>query len=157
MRHVLLSLSLALWTVGSASAAERDPIFDGVWEGTLEVVGTHGSGQLVEWLAEEADKTEARLQLRGESVRVSLGGMRLAPSMGFRIAKHDAAALVYSAAVEKGYVGSWQLSLTKVDVDTLLVFAWRVRSSAEGEAVARSIAHALSGQLKRAPSRRKRG
>jgi hypothetical protein len=63
---------------------------------------------------------------------------------------------VYSATVEKGYVGSWQLSLTKVDADTLLVFAWRVRSSAEGEAVARSIAHALSGQLKRAPSRRKR-
>jgi hypothetical protein len=72
------------------------------------------------------------------------------------MAKHDAAALVYSATVEKGYVGSWQFSLTKIDADTLLVFAWRVRSSAEGEAVARSIAHALSGQLKRVPSRRGR-
>ncbi|HEY3517628.1 MAG TPA: hypothetical protein VGL98_11325 [Gammaproteobacteria bacterium] len=154
MRRVLLSLSLALSTVGSASAAERDPVFDGVWEGTLEVVGTDGSGQVVEWLADEADKAEARLQLRGESVRVSLDGRRLTPAMGFRIAKHDAAALVYSATVEKGYVGTWQLSLTKVDADTLLVFAWRVRSSAEGEAVAHSIAHALSGQLKRAPSRR---
>jgi len=156
MRHVVLSLSLALSTVGSACGAERDPVFDGVWEGTLEIVGTHGSGQLVDWLAEEADETEARLQLRGESVQVSLGGRRLGPAIGFRIAKYDAAALVYSASVEKGYVGSWQLSLTKVDADTLLVFAWRVRSSAEGEAVAHSTAHALSGQLKRAPSRRGR-
>jgi hypothetical protein len=156
MRHVLLSLSLVLSTVGSASAAERDPVFDGVWEGILEVVGTHGSGQLVDWLAEEADEAETRLQLRGEIVRLSLGGRRVTPPIGFRIAKHDAAALVYSATVDKGYVGSWQLSLTKVDADTLLVFAWRVRSSAEGEAVAHSIAHALSGQLKRAPSRRAR-
>ena len=156
MRHVLLSLSLTLCTVGSASAAERDPVFDGVWEGTLEIVSTHGPGPLVDWLAEEADETEARLQLRGEIVRVSLGGRQITPAIGFRIAKHDAGALVYSATVEKGYVGSWQFSLTKVDADTLLVFAWRVRSSAEGEAVARSIAHALSGQLKRVPSRRGR-
>ena len=156
MRHVLLSLSLALFTVGTVSAAERDPVFDGVWEGTLEVVGTHGSGQLVDWLAEEVDEAEARLQLRGDTVQVSLGGRRVTPAIGFRIAKHDAAALVYSASVEKGYVGTWQLSLTKVDADPLLVFAWRVRSSAEDEAVAHSIAHALSGQLKRAPSRRGR-
>ena len=155
MRHVLLSLSLTLSTAVSASAAERDPVFDGVWEGTLEVVGTYGSGQLVEWLAEESDEAEARLQVRGESVRVSLGGRWLTPTMGFRIAKHDAASLVYSATVDKGYVGSWQLSLTKIDADTLLVFVWRVRSSAEGEAVAHSIAHALSGQLKRAPSKRR--
>jgi hypothetical protein len=149
MRHLLLLLSLTLSTDGSASAAERDPVFDGVWEGTLEVVGTHGSGQLVDWLAEEAAEAEARLQLRGDIVRVSLGGRRITPAIGFRIAKHDAAALVYSASVEKGYVGTWQLSLTKVDADTLLVFAWRVRSSAEGEAVAHSIAHALSGEVKR--------
>ena len=156
MRHLLLSLSLALSTTASLSAAERDPVFDGVWEGTLEVVGTHGSGQLVEWLADDADVADASLRLRGDSVRLSLGGMRLAPTMGFRIAKHDAGALVYSATVEKGYVGSWQLSLTKLDADTLLVFAWRVRSSAHGEAVARSIAHALSGELKRVPNRRSR-
>ena len=156
MRHVLLSLSLTLSAVGWASAAEPDPVFDGVWEGTLEVVGTHGSGPVVDWLAEEADEAEARLQFRGESVRLSLGGRQVTPETGFRIARHDAAALVYAASVEKGYVGSWQLSLTKVDADTLLVFAWRVRSSAEGEGVAHSVAHALSGQLKRAPSRRGR-
>ena len=154
MRHVSLSLWLALSTVGSASAAERDPVFDGVWEGTLEVVGTHGSGQLVDWLPEAVDKVETRLRLRGESVRVSLGDWRVTPEIGFRIAKHDAAALVYAATAEKGYLGSWQMSLTKIDADTLLVFAWRVQSTAEDESVAHTIAHALSGRLERAPSRR---
>jgi hypothetical protein len=151
-----LSLLLELSAFWPASAAERDPVFDGVWEGTLDVVGAHGSEEPVGWLPGGADKTEARLQLRGESVRFSLGGLQLARPGQFQIAKHDAAALVYSASVDKGYVGTWQLSLTKVDADTVLVFAWRVRSYAEDEAVAHSIAHALTGKLVRAPGRRRR-
>jgi hypothetical protein len=110
----------------------------------------------VGWLAEGADRTEARLQLRGEGVRLTLGGQRLAPPLTFRIAKQDTAALVYSTIVDRGYVGSWQLSLTKVDADTVLVFAWRVRNFAEAPAVANPIAHALLGELKRAPSNARR-
>jgi hypothetical protein len=152
MRCALLLLSSTLWVVGAARA---DTVFDGVWEGTLAVVGTHGSGQQ-QWLPEGADSTEVRLDLRDDRARVSLGGRRITLPQDFQVGVHDAAALVYNADVYNGYVGTWQFSLTKLDPDTVLVFAWRVRNFAEPDAASRTIAHALRGELKREPSRRRR-
>jgi hypothetical protein len=154
MRHVLL-LSLALCILGSVSAAERDPVFDGVWKGTFEVVGAYGPEDQVGRIVEGTDSTEVRLRLRGETAQLTLGGVRITPQTAFRIAKHDAAELVYAATAEKGYVGTWQLSLTKVDADTVLVLAWRVQNFADGKAVAHAVAHALRGELKRSPSKRR--
>lgn len=151
MRRLLLLLSSALW---AASAAGADTAFDGAWEGTLAVVGTHGSGQQ-QWLPEGADSTEVRLELRDDRARLSLGGRRITLPQDFRVGIHDAAALVYNADVYNGYVGTWQLSLTKLDPDTALVFAWRVRNFAEPDAPSRTVAHALRGELKREPSRRR--
>ena len=152
MRGVLFVLSSALCT---ASAARADTVFDGVWEGTLAVVGTHGSGQQ-QWLPEGADSAEMRLELRDDRARLSLGGRRITLPKDFKLGVHDAAALVYNADVYNGYVGTWQFSLTKLDADTVLVFGWRVRSFAEPDAASRTVAHALRGELKREPSRRRR-
>jgi hypothetical protein len=150
MRHGLLSLSLALCTAAAAIAARGDPAFDGVWQGTLEVVSTHGSRQ--DWPLGDDASTIVRLELRGESAQLEFANRPIVPPAEWRVATHDAAALVYRTNVLNGYVGTWQLSLTKTNADTVLVFGWRVSTTAESAAVAQSDAQALRGELKRVPA-----
>jgi hypothetical protein len=151
MHTGLLSLLFALCSVGSAFAAAGDEVFDGVWEGTLKLVGEYGADK-VRGLPQGADRAAARLQLRGDEVRFELGGRRITPDGGFRIAKHDAAALVYAMQRQRFAVETWQLSLTKVDADTALVFAWQVGTTKDRDANA----HGLLGELRRVASRERR-
>ena len=153
MRAGLLPLLFALCSVGSTFAAAADEVFDGVWEGTLELVGEYGADK-VRGLPEGADRTAAQLQLRDDEVRFELGGRRITPDGGFRIAKHDAAALVYATQRQRFAVETWQLSLTKLDADTALVFVWQVGTTKDSDPNAHgfSASSGVSRSVRRARS-----
>jgi len=102
-------------------AAERDP-FDGTWEGTLKLAAQHGALEPA-----PSDALPLSVRLRGRNARVEFGGSEVIgvgaeafpwfldglpqyQRTGARIEKHDAAALIYSAATTGDWITTWQMS-----------------------------------------------
>ena len=136
-------------------AAQSDPVFDGVWEGSVDVVATYGMKKRPDWLSR--DQYPLRIQVRGNTVSVRHDKRQLRPEGGFRIERHGAAALVYSDVASDWWIETWQISLTKTDANTVLVFLWRVvnnkfRRLDEDRS---KFAWAGVGELKRVPSTRR--
>src|SRR5262245_60938086 len=119
MRARLLALLLAAALPAAAKDAP-DPIFDGVWEGTLDVVDRYDASDGRQY---DGDPTLAvRIEIRGKRVTVKVGdrmqGSRI--DGGYRIDRYDAAALVYAKEVSWGYISTAQYSLTKTQADEML-------------------------------------
>lgn len=145
----LLAPSAELGPVLSAGPAiTNDAAFDGAWEGRLDVVHRHGADELFR-LPETATNTVARLTVRGTEADVFLDGMQVNPGSGLRVARHDSALLVYATFP----LGTWQWSLTKLDADTALAFAWRVGDSST---LSDALALGFLGELKRVSGRGRR-
>ena len=129
-------------------AITNDTAFDGAWEGRLDVVHRYGADELFR-LPETATNTMARLTVRGEEADVFLDGLQVNPGSGLRVARYDSAVLVYATFP----LGTWQWSLTKLDADTALAFAWRVGDSST---LSDALALGFLGELKRVSGRGRR-
>ncbi len=161
LRRSFSLASLAVLALAQPVAAQRgDPNFDGTWRGTLTVAAIHGAAA-----RPAADEVSLTIDLRGRKARVEFGDDAVNPGRGLfawpfselpthrttgvRIEKHDAAALIYSAGVTGDWILTWQLSLTKTEPDTILVFFWQVLNFKMDASADSKAAFALVGELTR--------
>jgi hypothetical protein len=149
-----------------AFAANRDPVFDGTWTGTLRVAARYDS-----LARENSARTEfpVVVNLRGDRAQVEIGeagriGTRLDDGFGrivglpngrhsgTQVEKHDAAAVIYAADTSGPLIQTWQMSLTKTEADKVLVFYWLVQNLTQSgtEHGDGKIALGLVGELTRA-------
>lgn len=118
-------LALAVLAAGPADA-QSDAIFDGVWEGTVEVVAVQGVKRPSGVLPSKESPMPFRLEIRGKVATIRSGKRVLRPQGGFAVERFGAAALIYANAASDSWIETWQLSLSKKDADTVLVYVWRV-------------------------------
>jgi hypothetical protein len=108
------------------AAAQGDPAFDGVWEGQIEVVTTHGVKVPSRILPRAESPMPLTLEIRGRGGTVRFGRETILSAGSFYVERFDAAAHVIAQIATPLWVETWQLSLTKKDADTVLVYLWRV-------------------------------
>jgi hypothetical protein len=150
---LLLGLSIV---ISSSAAGQTDAVFDGVWEGTIEVVDSYGVVNPTLVLPEgDPSAISLRLEVHGSAVTITLGNDPRQPIGGYHIQKYDAAALVYSNVAADNWIETYQYSLTKTKADTVLVFVWRVVNNTllRPERDRSKFAWGAVGQLQRTPSR----
>jgi hypothetical protein len=129
---------------------------DGTWHGMLDVVAATDKTPTRFWRA--GDRRELRLSIDGETavVEVKTGDdwQELRVSDGFRATQVEASAFVYAVQTANGWVEHWNLSVTKQDPDTLLVFLSFVAGGAleRIESFDSEFAVGAMGELKRAPA-----
>ena len=147
----VLAVVVAAVTHGPA-AAQSNPNFEGTWEGTIDLVAMEGVPAVADFSPEE--QNAVRIQVRGPTANVTLGRAPIRPAGGFRIDTHDAAALIYANAASDTWIETWQISATKTDANTLLVFLWRVVNNKyeHPDWDTRKFVWGGVGQLKRAQS-----
>lgn len=150
MRWLTCVMWLLLGTVSSGRAsAQLDPVFDGVWEGTINVVTSYGIRQIPKWLEPEAPR-RLRIFLDGDVVYVSIGN-RLASRERLIVDKLDAAAVIHKQVLNGNVIEIWQISLTKTEEDVVLAYLWKVVNSTDGLAdwEGARFAWAAVGELRR--------
>jgi hypothetical protein len=114
---------LVVETTRPANWQKQLGVLDGSWQGTLEVIAATPATPAGFWRV--GDKPELKLVIDGESAVVAFkaGGWReLRVGDGFRTLKIEASGFVYAVQTANGWVENWNLSATKKDPDTLLVF-----------------------------------
>lgn len=136
------------------AAAQVEPVFDGIWEGQIELVTTHGIKVPSRILPQAESPMPLTLEIRGRTGTVRFGREYILPAGGFNVERFDAAAHVIGQTVTTLWVETWQLSLTKKDADTVLVYLWRVVNDMRRrpEQDYSKFAWAGVGELARAPS-----
>ena len=124
-RAPILSFVLAI-AAPFGAAAQIDPVFDGVWEGTIEVAAVEGVRVPSRILPTDESPMPLQLEVRGRTATVKFDREFMLPEGGFQVEKFDAAALILAHAATVSWIETWQLSLTKTDADTVLIYVWRV-------------------------------
>jgi hypothetical protein len=144
-------------TIPGVVLGQPDPVFDGTWEGTIEVVDVHGTTHPGRVLPRgNPSSLPLRIEIRGSAVKVALGINTGPPVAGaYHIERHDAAAIVYGYTVSDSFSQTVQYSLTKTNGDELLVFVWRVSNDTDlrPDRDQSKWAYGGIGRLMRAPSR----
>jgi len=125
IRALVVALLLMLAAADQARG-QLDPEFDGVWDGAIDVVAVYGLRRPSAVLPGHESPVPLQIRVRGQAVTVWSGNQRLRPVSGFRIEKHDAAAVIVAAAETTTWIETWQISVTKTETDKLLVYLWRV-------------------------------
>jgi len=127
-------------------------LLDGAYSGALEVVAATDKTPARFW--QVGQKPELRIVIDGESARVDVeaGEWReLRVGNGFSTLKVDGSAFVYAVQSAGGWVENWNLSVTKKDPDTLLVFLSFVAGGSleRVDTVTTEFAVGAMGELKR--------
>jgi hypothetical protein len=134
--------------------AQRDPIFDGVWEGTIKVVASYGDRHAPEWLQYGATR-RLRIVLDGEAVSLTVGNRGLTAKDTLIIDKLNAAAIVHEQVLNDHEmfheIYLLQISLTKTETDAMLAYVWEVSNYTNLPAAAdgSKVAWAGVGELRR--------
>ena len=96
---------------------------DGTWHGTLEVVSSTKATPAQFW--QRGARPEILLVINGAAASIKIKGQdwrELRVGDGFRAFKIESSAFVYAVQLANGWVENWNLSVTKKDPNTLLVF-----------------------------------
>jgi len=145
---------LIVETTKPVNWVQKFGLLDGSWQGTLEVIAATPATPAGFWRV--GDKPELKLVIDGESAVVAFKGndwRELRVGDGFRTLKIEASGFVYAVQTANGWVENWNLSATKKDADTLLVFLSFVAGGTleRIETVNAEFAVGAMGELKRAP------
>jgi len=119
----VLGLCTVLSLVPSLSAGQPNlGVFDGIWEGTISVVGRTGSSP--DWLWPLGGSVGLRIGITNDVARVFVdqdGWRELPGGPGFRVEKRRSNALIYATRDDGRWSEIWMFSTEKLDWGSMLV------------------------------------